>query len=305
MKKAYSSYDNRIDQLKMMDHVYEQFSQKESMVIEAGTGMGKTMGYLLPSAYYALEHNKRVIISTYTNQLQAQILYNEIPKLNNMLSFPIHVSILKGRTHYLDLFRFEQSLYENEKQFDVVLTKLQILVWLTETETGDVEELNLTSGGYLFWNRVKSSSYMIDEKSNPWYSYDYYEHAKKQATKANIVITNHHMLIQSLSQEDSFFADCSHYVIDEAHHLEEVTQRFLGANLSYIGFKSSMNTLGTLDSPGLYSKLVHLLEKLGLHSIRESYELDMALSSCYGVIEDWFGFIGNNALYTSGKKQTN
>ena len=114
------------------------------MLLEAGTGTGKSIAYLLPSALYSMEKEEPIVVSTQTIPLQEQIFVKDLPILSTLLAQPVRAALLKGRNHYLCLRRFEQSLnHTAEDTYDIQLTKAQLLVWITETKTGDVEELSL------------------------------------------------------------------------------------------------------------------------------------------------------------------
>ncbi|MHC8522359.1 DEAD/DEAH box helicase [Rossellomorea sp. H39__3] len=116
----------------MMESITDAFHLSKNMVIEAGTGVGKSLGYLWPSLDFAIRRGERVVISTYTIQLQEQLLQQEIKRLEAIAPFPFKTVLLKGKNHYINLFKFEQSLREDEAQYDAALTKMQILVWLTQ-----------------------------------------------------------------------------------------------------------------------------------------------------------------------------
>ena len=130
----------------MMDTVYEALTTEKHAVIEGGTGIGKSLAYLLPTLYFSINRNQPVMISTYTIQMQDQILNNEIGRLSKIVPFPFRASILKGRSNYLNMLKFEQSLREDEVYYDSVMAKMQLLVWLIYTNTGDLDELNLSGG---------------------------------------------------------------------------------------------------------------------------------------------------------------
>src|SRR5699024_1484553 len=144
-----------------------------------GTGVGKTMSYLIAAAFFAKENKECVVISTHTTLLQEQLMHKEIPLLEKMLPFKINKVLLKGRSHYIDLEKYVQSLKIDEDNYDANLTKMQILIWLTETETGDVDELNLSSGGTLYWNKVKSDETLF-LKNSSWRARDFYLKAKEK-----------------------------------------------------------------------------------------------------------------------------
>src|SRR5690606_36878545 len=120
---------------------------------------------LIPAAVFGKLEEQKVVISTYTTQLQDQLLSKDIPLLKKMFPFPIKAVLLKGRSHYISLAKFEQSLKDDEDNYDTVMSKMQILVWLTETDPEDIEELNLSSGGMIYRNKIKTddTAFMLNK----------------------------------------------------------------------------------------------------------------------------------------------
>ena len=214
-------FERRESQQLMMKEIYTALRDSRFSLIEAGTGTGKTLAYLLPSLYFAKRKEEPVIISTQTVQLQQQILEKEIPLLQKIMPFSFEAALLKGRKHYLCLHKFEYALQEEEKNYDMALTKAKILVWLLQTETGDRDELNIPEGGKLLWNRICSDAYSPGGMQSNWFSRCFYQRAKNKALFADIVITNHALLFQDFSSEEPLFASCEHIIFDEAHHIEE------------------------------------------------------------------------------------
>lgn len=260
IKGAFPAYEKRVAQFQMMDSVYQSFSGEQHALIEAGTGVGKSLAYLLPAAIFSKENKEKVVISTYTIQLQDQLRAKDLPLLQQMLPFKINVALLKGRNHYLSLGKFEQSLREEDDNYDSSLTKMQILVWLTETETGDYDELNLSSGGMLFWNKIKNDeSFALSNKS--WLSFDYYLKAKKDAQTADIIITNHSLLLSDIIAEQPILPSYHYTVIDEGHHFEKAAGKFFGSTLDYLGVRLLLGRFGQLEQKQLNYQLDQLLNK--------------------------------------------
>lgn len=183
LQNAFPAFEARNGQLEMMNMIHHSFESSQDAIIEAGTGIGKSLGYLLPAVYFARKHQKPVVVSTYTLQLQDQLLQNEVPKLKKILPYSFQAVLLKGRSNYLSLAKFERALREKEDNYETALTKMQILVWLTETETGDKDELNLTSGGQLFWNRLQSDGLTYVGLKQPWLELDFLKEQKGQRAK--------------------------------------------------------------------------------------------------------------------------
>ncbi|WP_332693246.1 ATP-dependent DNA helicase DinG [Halalkalibacter lacteus] len=260
MENAFSQYELRQGQQQMMREVDEAFQQNVHKFIEAGTGTGKSLAYLLPAAFYAHAQQEPVIISTQTIPLQDQLLSRDLPLLDKMLPFKVKAALLKGRSHYLCLRKFEQSLLNiQDDTYDVLLTKALLLIWITETEHGDIEELNLPSGGRGFWYEVQSDSASDLGRYSPWFSRCYYHRARRRAQNAELIITNHSLLCTDLVHEQRLLPAYSHAVIDEAHHLEETASDHLGAKIDFLTFSYLFQRLGVSQDDGMLDRLNKLV----------------------------------------------
>ena len=158
-------FEERPQQLKMLMRVGEAFANGGQHLIEAGTGVGKSLAYLLPSALHALQNDDRVVVSTNTINLQEQILGKDIPQLRRMLvaagviehEQDLRVSLLKGRGNYLCLRRFAANAVMATGDPDFAHLNASMYLWLQETETGDRSELSLDHTDYLTWPRVSAA----------------------------------------------------------------------------------------------------------------------------------------------------
>ncbi|RHW41275.1 ATP-dependent helicase DinG [Neobacillus notoginsengisoli] len=245
--------ESREGQFEMMDEVYHSFQNGTHALIEAGTGIGKTLGYLLPAAYFSRRENVRVIISTYTIQLQEQLLSREIPLLTGILPFEFKAALLKGRNNYISLSRFAKSLEEENDNYDVALAKMQILIWLMTTDHGDRDELNLSSGGHLYWNTIRNEKDSHREKS-PWHQVDFYNRAKKNAREADLLITNHSLLLSDLDSGGKTLPAYSYVVLDEGHHFEKASASHLGIRLDYLSVRLTLSQFGLYEQRQLFYK---------------------------------------------------
>lgn len=265
VSQGFSAFEKRLGQFQMMDGVYQSFKNGQHALIEAGTGVGKSLGYLLPAAYFAKEKSIPVVVSTYTIQLQEQILYKEIPQLEKMLPFSLKSVLLKGRNHYICLDKFSRTLIEENDNYDTTLTKMQILVWLTETETGDRDELNLSSGGNIFWNKIKSEQTIFTGNS-VWKERDFYLRAKSEALHADIIVTNHSLFLSDLTAENSILPDFHYAIIDEGHHFEKIASQFFGHSLDYLTTRLLLAQFGHDDQKLLFYDLEEMLKlNKGIH----------------------------------------
>ncbi|GER70734.1 ATP-dependent helicase DinG [Weizmannia acidilactici] len=292
---AGSGFEMRPAQFDMMDHVRDALSSGRHVAVEAGTGVGKSLAYLLPAAYQAVASQKPVLISTYTVALEHQLLNKEIKSLERILNVPLRTVLLKGRSHYLHLFKFEQSLKEQDHQYDSVLAKMQILVWLTDTESGDVDELNLSGGGKKYWRRIKQGGWHTDKK-DPWKTRDFYLHAKACAEQADIAVTNHAMLCGELGRDRSVFDVFQYVIVDEAHHLEQAAREMMGKRADYNQMKYMVSRIGLYEQKQLFYELEQLMEKYELHGRTHTFEAQSLLKALDAEIDDLFGMLARKVM---------
>ncbi|KGX92137.1 DnaQ family exonuclease/DinG family helicase [Pontibacillus halophilus JSM 076056 = DSM 19796] len=257
MSKHLSYYERREGQEEMAHCIYDAFQSHDHALIEAETGTGKSLAYLLPAIYESVKENERVMISTHTTQLQAQLLTSEIPRLQSVLPFNFKTALMKGKQHYLSLKKFEYELQTSGRDnYDVTLTKAMILVWLTQTTTGDSDEIQLPSSGQIFWRRVSAEAEGYLDPKSPWFSRSFYQRARKKAQQANLVITNHSLLCADLVSEHQLLPSYGKMIIDEAHHLETTAARYFGLKLDYVSFQYLLNEIGS-DKPGDWMSSLH------------------------------------------------
>lgn len=249
MEKGIKNFERREGQREISEIIYDSFLHKHHSFIEAGTGIGKTIAYLIPALYQAVVEGERVVVSTYTTQLQTQLIKEEIPLLKKLLPFPFSVALIKGKRHYLSLERFASELQDEtiDNNYDIALTKAILLVWITETNTGDIDEIQLSRSGYYFFQQISTKAEGNLHPKSPWFKYSYYIHAKHCAQKADIVVTNHALLSTDLDQNFELLPNYRYVIIDEAHHFERAVtqQRALALEDSLIRY--SLNQLGTTD----------------------------------------------------------
>jgi ATP-dependent DNA helicase DinG len=270
-------YQRREAQEAMMRAVYEAIQDGAHLLVEAGTGTGKSLAYLLPSILWAKWNGEQVVVSTHTIHLQEQLFQKEIPALQQSLPFSFSAATLKGRGNYLCLRKFEQSLEEPTEgtSQELRLVKGQMLTWLTQTTTGDVEELSLPPAGMLFWQQVKSDTGSCLHRNCPWFSRCYYFQAKERAKDADLLIVNHALLISDLEAESRILPPYQVAVIDEAHHLEEVATQHMGLQYSTTQLQFLTDRLGVEAN----SALQRFVDELVDWKSERKQEADEALRS--------------------------
>lgn len=216
----------RKEQGKLMNVIYRHFTEGEqkNLLVEASTGMGKTIGYLLP-AYFVATPEQPVIISTVSILLQQQLINQDIPLLNTILDQPIQATVIKSKSHYIDLQRFKATLNAPVQQKQYALYQMGILVWLTQTVTGDFDELNLVRLNHLLFQEIKHRGVEYLAPAQPLYQEDFLRHLYLQMKQSNVLIVNHALLAQETQRKEQLIPDSHCLIVDEAHHLPEIMEK--------------------------------------------------------------------------------
>lgn len=261
LKAIMPQYEEREPQTIMFDQVMNALNEDKHLLIEAGTGTGKSLGYLIPSIYQSVKQQQKVMISTHTINLQEQLRERDVPLLTQVVPFPFKAAVFKGRQHYLCLRKFEHKI--NRRDFfnpkEDTITAAQMIVWLAQTENGDDEELNLGGRGGDFWETVSSDSDSCLGRACPWFRKCYYHRAKHEAGIADVVITNHSKLFTDVKAGHQLLPSYERLVIDEAHHLEDVAGKHLGLHMKYF---SVVHTLTRLYKDSRSGQLIALRQQL-------------------------------------------
>ncbi|OLN23514.1 ATP-dependent helicase DinG [Domibacillus antri] len=297
--------ERRIGQMEMMNAVQHSLESGVHTVIEAGTGTGKSLAYLLPAIYKSRQTGEPVVISTYTVLLQHQLLERELKRARTIVPFDVKAAVLKGKRYYLDLSRFVRVLREKETNYDRTIAKMQILIWLLETTTGDGDELNLSSGGLLLWEEIGQAEDFMPKAKQAWRAHDFFLYAKEVAANADIIITNHSFLIADMKTDRPLLPDKCHIIIDEAHQFEKAARERLGKELSLSQVKFMLGKMGSADE----KKLLYHLERIEKKHLpfQSSHELTRRMASVLTEAEEWFtslsAFFEENTKRTSQSKR--
>ena len=219
MKDYLFGFDQRLEQQIMADEVSNAITDKEVLVCEAGTGTGKTLGYLTP-IFLAKE---RAIISTATKALQDQLFYRDIPVVRRAVGSSKSVALLKGRQNYLCIHRMHESF--GDPRIDVLKTKLLMKVkeWSLETLTGDLEELQILKETSDLKTFITSTTDNCLGTDCPKYGNCHVVNARKEAVTSDVVVVNHHLLFADMALKENGFTEllptADIIVLDEAHTL--------------------------------------------------------------------------------------
>lgn len=257
------NFIKREEQFSFMEDVFNAFQSNNIFLAEASTGVGKTYGYLIPAAFFSKQNGKQVIISTSTISLQRQITNKHMKTIEKILPFQIKIASIQSKKNYLCLHKFEYVIGELDDNYDSILSKAMISVWLTETESGELDELSLPSGGIHLWERVCCSDESENKRSNPWFTKCFYQKAKNQLLLADLIVTNHAYLLSTLKNKDHLLNSVKTIVIDEAHALEETASKTFGVTFSCLKYYQYLSRLSTTEGNELVNRLYKLDEELG------------------------------------------
>lgn len=235
----FPDFELRPAQREMSQGVFDAFIDNKHLMVEAGTGTGKSLAYLIPSLYWSKEHDEKIVIATHTINLQEQLFQRDIPLLKKIMPFDFSATILKGRNNYLCLRKFEQLMLQSNSldlNKDYAIELSQIFTWVTQTKSGDLEEINLSAHGRNLWSQIKSDSDTCLNRLCPWFRSCFYHRARQKAQTADLIITNHSLLLTNLKADHRILPAYNRLVIDEAHQFEEVASRHLGYELNQYQF---------------------------------------------------------------------
>ena len=218
--RAFAGFEHRPQQIEMMRTVANAFNEGRHVLVEAGTGTGKSLGYLLPAAFWATENGRRVVISTNTINLQDQLLNKDVPALRETLKLDLRAAVRKGRSNYLCTRLFQQMRRSGPGSADEMALYARILLWLPHSQTGDVGEIILrTQGERLAWSKLNGenptcTSDQCAAENCPLHI------ARRRAELAHLIIVNHSLLLADLASNGMVLPEYTDLIIDEAHHLE-------------------------------------------------------------------------------------
>jgi DNA polymerase-3 subunit epsilon/ATP-dependent DNA helicase DinG len=233
LSRTLPDYEPRSEQVTMARAVAGALSESQHTIIEAGTGTGKTLAYLLPALTWALERGERVVISTYTNQLQDQITGHELETARALLPVAARAAVLKGRSHYLCPREFEAARRSKPTSVDELRTIAKTLVWLLDTPDGERGDLALRGPEEMLTWQHMSADHLpcTDERCEAIGALCPFYRARRAAQVADVVIVNHALLAADARAENSILPPYQALIVDEAHHLEDAATSSLSRQL--------------------------------------------------------------------------
>ncbi len=248
LSKWHPQFEFRPGQLEMAEAVESALLEKKHLLVDAGTGTGKTLAYLVP----AILSGKRVVVSTGTKNLQEQLFFKDIPFLQQHFSRPLNVCYMKGRANYA----CRQKIYDAEKE--PVLAGLEevadfqiIRDWEKTTETGDRSEIKTLPEHSSAWGKVDARRDLCTGQRCLQFERCFITKMHQRAHESDIVIVNHHLFFADLAVKDGDFGgiipDYAAVVFDEAHEIEDVAGQYFGVSISNYQFQDVIRDVGGLS----------------------------------------------------------
>lgn len=243
-------YEHRPGQLQMTKAVTQAFNRSKHLVVEAGTGVGKSLAYLLPSILWARQNRLPVVISTNTKNLQTQLFEKDIPTLRGVLETPFTAALIKGRGNYVCLRRLQRILERREAEIsdEEAVPFAKTLAWIARTATGDLDELDrVFADGGLAALSLKSRLYCPSEECGGrrcrFANRCLLQRARACSLTADIIVANHSLVFAESSDNQTVFPKYAHIVFDEAHNLEESATRHFTTEITPVRFRITLRRL--------------------------------------------------------------
>jgi ATP-dependent DNA helicase DinG len=306
-------FELRPQQQQMADLVMDALSEGKTAVIEAGTGVGKSLAYLIPAILWLKTNaapKQRVVVACNTKTLQEQLFYKEIPFVIKSLGLKFKAVLLKGRSNYICLTRWNKLLADFGNQVPIANRSsiIPIIIWLKHTKTGDISENNgfKLNKNYMIWNEICSAPGYCT--SNVCQKYDgcYLGQVRYHASSANVLVVNHSLLLSDAASENAVLPEYSVLVVDEAHNLEKNSYNYFSARINLPILTSMMNSVLTLSTPerGLIVDLSQLISQY-----QKSADITQYIQKIFDHINDlkiganfFYKTIYNHSLKTIQKK---
>src|SRR5437667_6804154 len=245
------NFEFRPQQQEMAARVAQALEEERHFLVEAGTGVGKSLAYLVPAILFALEQHKKAIVSTHTINLQEQLLCKDIPILKKILPVEFDAALMKGRQNYLCPRRLERALQQVNELFtgpeQNELTRLA--EWASTTRDGSLSDLSIEPDPKV-WTQVCSEAHLCTQKTCGQNPRCFYQQARKRLLAADVIVMNHTLLFillgdpeQQAERESGFLFPNDFLILDEAHTVEQVASRQIGIGVSQYGLRSTVQRL--------------------------------------------------------------
>ncbi|MCL1826642.1 MAG: exonuclease domain-containing protein [Candidatus Cloacimonetes bacterium] len=272
--KTFEKYELRSGQIEMAEAVLHAFENEEYLLVEAGTGVGKSLAYIIPALLFSLKNGKKIVISTNTKNLQEQLLFKDIPLVLKAVDLDLTAVLVKGRENYLCLRKW-QEIYEafQLRQANITMSPQEAMgvtylyFWINHTQTGDVNENYgfQTSRYSHIWKRISSDRHLCLGRKCRHHSRCFLANVRAKAETANLIVINHSLLFSDFQAEKPTLGEIDYLIFDEGHNLLNSAANYLGFSLSFSDVQGFLNTIYCLRN-GYQSGMLPNLKNSAMRS---------------------------------------
>jgi ATP-dependent DNA helicase DinG len=292
------NFEFRPQQQEMAVAVARTLEEDRHLVVEAGTGVGKSLAYLVPAILFALEQHKKAIISTHTINLQEQLLLKDIPILKKVLPVEFEAALMKGRQNYVCPRRLERALQSSKELFTGPETNEleRIAEWASKTRDGTLSDLSIEPDPKV-WAQVCSEAHICTQKTCGQNPRCFYQQARKRLLAADVIVLNHTLLFMLLGspqeqeeRESGFLFPDDFIIFDEAHTVEQVASKQIGIGVSQYGLRSTIQ------------RLYNARTRKGLFTVMRDAEGVRLAAGLIDDVENFFADIESNSDFRKGRE---
>ena len=256
LERAHGAYEDRPEQRDVLRVIADRYNEGGVAVVEAGTGTGKSLAYLLPAARWAIDNQERTVVSTNTINLQEQLVSKDLPLVQRLLGEEVRWALVKGRGNYVSIRRLRLaagsllSVFEADRSDELD----RLLEWVEKTEDGSLSDLAFAPSGEV-WEEVQSDADVCLRARCKFFQQCFYQRARRGAASAELLVVNHHLLFSDLSVRRStgdfrtaaVLPGYVHLVLDEAHNVEDAATTHMGVEVTR---RALFRLLSRLDRKG-------------------------------------------------------
>lgn len=262
--RYFDNFESRPQQIEMLRAVADSLSNSHHLMVEAGTGTGKSFAYLIPAVEWAVKNSMRVVISTNTITLQDQLIKKDIPDLAAALGSEVRATVVKGRGNYLCPRHYSAMRKNGPENADELRVLAKTLVWLYQGGSGDRSEINLNGPAERdVWLRLSAEDEGCKTEvcvartggACPFYQ------TRMAAQSSHVLVVNHALLLADVVTGNKVLPEYNYLIVDEAHHLESATTSALSFRITQMDFVRMLREIGGISS-GLLGRLLTLLSHI-------------------------------------------
>ena len=297
----FEAYEQRPQQVDMLKAVTNALSNGNHLIVEAGTGVGKSFAYLVPAAMFAVQNNTRVVVSTNTINLQDQLIKKDIPDLQAALNLDVRAAVMKGRSNYLCPRKFEFMRSHGPTNANEMRVLAKIIVWKLENNSGDRNELNLTGPiEREVWMRLSAEDDNCTTETclGRMSGTCAFHRAKQAAQAAHLLVVNHALLLSDVSTGSKVLPEYDYVIVDEAHHIESAVTSALSFRMTQNDLDRMLKELGG-SSAGLLGRMLTethqtiqpsdfgLLQQKAKHATDQAFRVEQLAKQFFNMVSDF------------------